>query len=76
MGVIMWQIKCKECGDETPASLWLENSLGVKFPAGHLQCPVCRVAVTRKQEQPEFFEYDGKEMIIPGKIKLVPAATI
>lgn len=71
----MWKIKCK-CGEESPASLWLENSLGVKFPEGHLQCPVCKVAVVRKAGQPDIFEYDGKEMIVPGKITLVPAVTI
>ena len=72
----MWEISCKECGGKSAASLWLETPLGIKFPAGHLQCPACKVAVVRRQDAPDFFEYEGKVMVIPGRITLCPAVSI
>lgn len=43
----MWRISCGECGQTSIADQWLETVMG-PLPAGHLQCPECKVAIKKK----------------------------
>ncbi len=70
-------ISCGKCGHVAGFEAWTSAPVSGELPRGHFQCPKCRYAFERKEVEPgEVFESGGQRMYIPGKIGLVPVASV